>query len=139
MIAGDPPERRAHGTARPGRGSVRAALADEEQDEDGHGDGRQTESDRRASPADREDQRRSDHRDDDGPDISASDVCADREPASFGRELLGQQAVADRMLRRPADARGDVRDGECGERRRERLSHEPAAEQQATEAEQPPP
>ena len=85
-------------------------------------DGRQPEDDRRAAPADRGDQRHADERDDDGPDVAAGDMGADREPAPLGRELLGQQAVADRMLGRPADPRRDVRDGVRHEARRERRS-----------------
>jgi hypothetical protein len=34
------------------------------------------------------------------------------EPAALGRELLGQQAVADRVLWRAADPRHDVGDAE---------------------------
>jgi len=36
-------------------------------------------------------------------DAQRQPTAADREPAPIRRELLGQQAVADRMLRRPAD------------------------------------
>ena len=46
---------------------------------------------------------------DDGPDVAAGDVGADREAAPLRRELLGEQAVADRVLRRAADPRQDVR------------------------------
>ena len=45
-------------------------------------------------------------------DVAAGDVRADREPAPLRRELLGEQAVADRVLLRAADPRQDVRDGE---------------------------
>jgi hypothetical protein len=64
-------------------------------------------------------------------------VGADREAAPFGRELFGQQAVADRVLRRATDARRDVRDREGHEVRGKSLRRHPATEQDAAEAEQP--
>ena len=91
------------------------------------------------APADRRDERDADERDDDGADVPAGDVGADGEPATLGRELLGQQTVADRVLRRPADPRRDVRDGVGHEARRERGEREAAAEQDPAESEQPAP
>ena len=41
------------------------------------------------------------------PDVAAGDVGADGEAASLDRELLGEQAVADRVLWRTADAGDD--------------------------------
>ena len=55
--------------------------------------------------------------DDDRADVAARDVGGDRGPDPARRELLGEQRVADRVLRRAADPRDDVRDGEPGERR----------------------
>ena len=133
-VAGDPPERRPDGAAGLRGCPVRAGLADEQQDRDGDRDGRQPERDRGAAPADRGDQRRADDRDDDRPDVAAGDVGADREAAPLRRELLGQQAVADRMLGRSADPRHDVRDRERREARRERLEREPAAEQEPADS-----
>ena len=112
-VAQDPPERLADAAARQRRRPVRAALADEEQDRDADRDGRQPEHDRGAAPADRRDERNADQCHDHRANVPARDVGADREAAPFGRELLGQQAVADRVLRRAADARRDVRDGEA--------------------------
>ena len=37
------------------------------------------------------------------PDVPTGDVRADREPTPLGRELLGEEAVPDRVLRRAAD------------------------------------
>ena len=45
------------------------------------------------------DQRRPDDGDEDRPDVAAGDVGTDREPASLRRVLLGEQPVADRVLR----------------------------------------
>ena len=82
-------------------------------------------------------QRHAEQRDDDRADVAAGDVRGDREPAAVGRELLGEEAVADRVLRRAADARQDVGHGERQEAGGERLGDEPAPEQQAAAAEQP--
>ncbi len=102
------------------------------------GDGRQAEHDRGAAPADRGDQRHADEGHDHRPDVAAGDVGADREASPLRRELLGQQAVADRVLRRAADPRQDVGDGEGQEPAGQRLGREPAAEQDPAGAQQPP-
>ena len=94
--------------------------------------------DRGTTPADGRDQRRTDDGDDDRPDVPAGDVRADREAATFRRELLGQQAVAHGVLGRPADPRHDVRDRERREARRERLERESATEQDPADAQQVP-
>ena len=60
------------------------------------------------APAEGRDQRRADERDDDRSDVAAADVGADRKAAPLLGKLLGQQAVADRVLRRAADPRRDV-------------------------------
>ncbi len=70
-------------------------------------------------------------------DVAAGDVGADREAAPLGRELLGEQAVADRVLRRAADARRDVRDGERDEAGGQGLGREPAPNRIPPIAEQP--
>jgi hypothetical protein len=62
--------------------------------------------------------RADDRQDEDGAHVPARDVRADREPATCRRELLGEQAVADRVLRRPADTREDVGHRERYEARR---------------------
>ena len=80
------------------------------------------------APVERRDQRDADQRHDHRADIAARDVGADREPAPFGRELLGEQAVADRMLGRAADPPDDVGDRERDEVGRERLDRDAAAE-----------
>ena len=135
-VAEDPAERRPDGPAREGRRTVGAALAHEEQDEDRDGDGRQPERDRGAPPAVDRDDRDADERHDHGPDVATGDVRADGETAPFGRELLGQQPVADRVLGRATDARRDVRDGEGREAVGERLEREPATEQDPADGEQ---
>ena len=89
------------------------------------------------APADGGDERHADDRHDDGADVAAGDVGADGEAAPLRRELLGQQAVADRVLRRAADARRDVRDREGQEVGGQRLGRHPATEQDPAEAQQP--
>ena len=74
---------------------------DEQEDQDRDCDGRQSEEDGRTPPPDSGDERRPDDRDDDRADVAAGDVGADGEAASLRRELLGQQAVADRVLGEP--------------------------------------
>ena len=133
----DPSERVADAAAGDGRGPVGAALADEQQDRD---------RDERspASPNTIDAPRQPTAamsgtpmtRDDDRADVAAGDVGADREPAPLGRELLGEQAVADRVLRRAADPRHDVGMANVSEAGGERLGREPATEQQAAEPEQ---
>ncbi len=65
----------------------------------------------------------------DRPDVAAGDVGADREAPAVLRELLGEQPVADRVLRRSADPRRDVDDGKRRERGGSGLGREAAAEQ----------
>ena len=84
----------------------------------------------------RDDQPRPGEGDDDRPDVAAGDVGADREAAPLRRELLGQQAVADRMLRRATDPRQDVDDRERREAESPAPGREPAAEQEAAGPEQ---
>ncbi len=99
-VGKDVAKRRADGPAGASGRAIGAALTDEDEDEDGDDDGRYPEEDRCATPADGRDERRTDERDHDGADVAARDVGADREPAPLGRELLREQAVADRVLRR---------------------------------------
>ena len=135
-VGEDGPERVAGAPRGDGRGPVRAALADEQQDRDRDEHGRDAEDDRGAAPARERDERHADHRHDDRAEIATRDVGTDRESASLGRELLGQQAVADRVLRRTTDPRDDIRDGEGEEAAGQRLGREPATEQQATRAQE---
>ena len=62
---------------------------------------------RRRSAARRD---RHDHR----ADVAAGDVGADGEAPPLGWELLGEEAVPDRMLRRATDAGDDVREANAG-------------------------
>ena len=83
-----------------GRLPVHACLPDEHQDRERDDDRRDAERHHHQPPAERGDHRRPDDCHDDGPDIAAADVGADREATPVLGELLGQQPVADRMLRR---------------------------------------
>ena len=136
-VAEDPPDRVADIAAGDGSRPVRAALADQREDRD-RGDGReQPEHDRRAAPAEGGKQRHADQRDDDRADVATGDVRGDREPTAMGRELFGEEPVADRVLRRPADPGQHVGHGEGQEAGGECLGDEPAAEQQPAAAQQP--
>ena len=84
-------------------------------------DRRDPEDDRRRPPAEGAISAAPDERHDHRADVAAGDVGADREAAPLRRELLGEEAVADRVLRRPADPRHDVDD------RERRRSWRPAA------------
>ena len=119
-----------------GGGAVGAGLADEQEDREGDEDRRDAEQ-RSTTP--RQPMRAMSgaprSADDDRPDVAAGDVGADREAAPILWELLGEQAVADGMLRRAADPRRDVGDRERGEGLGECLGDEAAAEQDPAGAE----
>src|SRR6185295_11629254 len=99
-------------------------------------DRRKAEQDDDPAPVEEGDERRAGERDDDGPDVAAADVRADREAAPRLGELLGEQRVPDRMLRRATDPGHDVDDRERCEVRSDGLGGEAATEQQATGGEE---
>ena len=138
-VAEDRPEGLADAAVGHGRGLVVAALLDEEEDSQGNHDRRDPEQHDGLAPAEVGDEPRPEDRHDDGPEVPAGDVGADREPAPVLRELFGQQPVADRVLRRPADPRHDVDRGKRREGRRRRLGREAAAEEDPAGREQLPP
>ena len=81
-----------------------------------------------------------DDRDHDRPDVAAGDVGADGEAPTFRRELLGEEAVADRDAAGAADPRRPRWPRRTsGTRSRQRLGDEAAAEQETAGAEDPSP
>ena len=98
-VANDRSERFADAAMGHRRRPILAGLADEEQDGQGDDDGRDAEHDDRTTPAEVGHQPRASDGDDHGTQVPAGNVSGDREPAAVLRELLRQEAVADRMLK----------------------------------------
>jgi hypothetical protein len=86
---------------------VGAVLAHEERNEHADDERRDAEDRQRRLPADRRKQRPADERHEHGADVAAGDVRADREAAALGRVGIGEERVADGVLRAGTDA-GDA-------------------------------
>ncbi len=136
-IEPDRPEGVPHPARGHGRRAVAARLADEGHDAQRDEHGRDAEEDERPAPAPAGDQPGAEQRHDDRPDVAASDVGADGEAPTLRRELLGQQAVADRVLGRSADACHDQATTEGHDARRQGHEGLEAAHHDATPAEEP--
>ncbi len=136
-VGDDPAQSVPAAAAGDSRGPVRAAFADERQDAQSDQGRGHAEHDRHAAPAERGEHRRPDDRDDDRAQVPAGDMGADRKPAAGRRELLGEEAVPDRVLRRPTDPGEDRRDRERDEVVGQRRGREPATEHEAAQAQQP--
>ena len=79
----------------------------------------------RGLPAHGEQQSAADERHEHRPDVAAGDVGADREAAPLGRVDVGQQGVADRVLRAGADAGDADRGQQLADRLRQAAEQQP--------------